>query len=162
MGHGRQDAGGHVEHPRGPIRPKASQTAKGLSNRSIGWSGTLDLSAFPTGTYLKGAYGGKTFRPADGKLHLDSATDGTSFNIEIPTPKACGDGEHPNGRPDSCIEGNGRLSYTLHMDFDKGSPAYPDGTRRLRSRTTAASSAPAKGRTTTPGRWISSATTAMT
>lgn len=111
-----------------PIRPKASQTAKGLSNRSIGWSGTLDLSAFPTGTYLKGAYGGKTFRPADGKLHLDSATDGTSFRIVLPTPKACGDGEHPNGRPDSCIEGNGRLSYTLHMDFDKGSPAYPDGT----------------------------------
>lgn len=111
-----------------PIRPKASQTAKGLSNRSIGWSGTLDLSAFPTGTYLKGGYDGKEYRPADGKLHLDSATDGTSFNIEIPTPKACGDGEHPNGRPDSCIEGNGRLSYTLHMDFDKGSPAYPDGT----------------------------------
>lgn len=111
-----------------PIRPKASRTAKGLSNRSIGWSGTLDLSAFPTGTYLKGGYDGKEYRPADGKLHLDSATDGTSFNIEIPTPKACGDGEHPNGRPDSCIEGDGRLSYTLHMDFDKGSPAYPDGT----------------------------------
>lgn len=37
-------------------------------------------------------------------------------------------GSTPNGRPDSCIEGNGRLSYTLHMDFDKGSPAYPDGT----------------------------------
>ena len=110
------------------IRPKASRTAKGLSNRSIGWSGTLDLSAFPTGTYLKGDYNGKEYRPADGKLHLDSATDGTSFRIVLPTPKACGDGEHPNGRPDSCIEGNGRLSYTLHMDFDKGSPAYPDGT----------------------------------
>lgn len=110
------------------IRPKASQTAKGLSNRSIGWSGTLDLSAFPTGTYLKGASDGKEYRPVDGKLHLDSATDGTSFRIVLPTPKACGDGEHPNGRPDSCIEGNGRLSYTLHMDFDKGSPTYPDGT----------------------------------
>lgn len=111
-----------------PIRPKASQTTKGLSNRSIDWSGTLDLSAFPTGTYLKGDYNGKEYRPADGKLHLDSATDGTSFRIVLPTPKACGDGEHPNGGPDSCIEGNGRLSYTLHMDFDKGSPTYPDGT----------------------------------
>lgn len=111
-----------------PIRPKASRTAKGLSNRSIGWSGTLDLSAFPTGTYLKGYDNGKEYRPVDGKLHLDSATDGTSFRIVLPTPKACGDGEHPNGRPDSCIEGNGRLSYTLHMDFDKGSPTYPDGT----------------------------------
>lgn len=110
------------------IRPKASQTAKGLSNRSIDWSGTLDLSAFPTGTYLKGVYNGKEYRPADGKLHLDSATDGTSFRIVFPTPKACGDGEHQSGKPDSCIEGNGRLSYTLHMDFDKDSPTYPDGT----------------------------------
>lgn len=95
-----------------PIRPKASQTAKGLSNRSIGWSGTLDLSAFPTGTYLKGAYGGKTFRPADGKLHLDSATDGTSFNIEIPTPKACGDGEHPERQ--AGLLHRGRRQALLH------------------------------------------------
>lgn len=109
------------------LRPKASQTTKGLSNYMLDWSGTLDLSAFPTGTYLKGPSAGKTFRPVDGKLHLDSTTDGDSFVIEIPTPKACGNGEHQSDKPDSCIENNGRLTYTLHMDFDKGSPTYPDG-----------------------------------
>ncbi len=136
-----------------PIRPKASQTAKGLSNRTIGWSGTLDLSAFPMGTYLKGQgdtapapltasciWTAPRTAPASASRYprrRHAATGSTRTASRTPASRATA------GSPTRCTWTSTRAPRPTRT-----------APRRLRSRTTAASSA--------PGRWVSSATTAVT
>ena len=80
------------------------------------WSGTLDVSAFPTGTTFE--LGGKTVKPSNGRIRVENVEGNQRLDWTIPAIKGC----DADAKDDAaCIHDGEVKSYDVKLDVDETS-----------------------------------------
>ena len=80
------------------------------------WSGTLDVSAFPTGTTFE--LGGKTVKPSNGRIRVENVEGNQRLDWTIPAIKGC----DTDAKDDAaCIHDGEVKSYDVKLDVDETS-----------------------------------------
>ncbi|MGO5068457.1 SdrD B-like domain-containing protein [Bifidobacterium catenulatum] len=80
------------------------------------WSGTLDVSAFPTGTTFE--LGGKTVKPSNGRIRVENVEGNQRLDWNIPAIKGC----DADAKDDAaCIHDGEVKSYDVKLDVDETS-----------------------------------------